>query len=86
MQNKSRHLNDLTNLATNAVGALKGLREEMKAIGRSQAEKTLADLDVVGRDEFEVLKMQMLQSLEEFAKLTKEVNLLKVALEKALSK
>jgi hypothetical protein len=43
MQSKSRPLDDLTNLATNAVGALKGVGDEMKAMGRSQAEKIVAD-------------------------------------------
>ena len=86
MQSKSRPLDDLTNLMTNAVGAVKGVGDEMKAMGRSQAEKVIADLDLVGRDEFEVLKTQLYQSQEEIAKLTKDVKSLKAALKKATAK
>ena len=86
MQSKSRPLDDLTNLMTNAVGAVKGVGDEMKAMGRSQAEKVIADLDLVGRDEFEVLKTQLFQSQEEIAKLSKDVKSLKAALKKAVGK
>ena len=86
MQSKSRPLDDLTNLMTNAVGAVKGVGDEMKAMGRSQAEKVIADLDLVGRDEFEVLKTQLFQSQEEIAKLSKDVKSLKAALKKAVAK
>jgi len=60
--------------------------DEMKAMGRSQAEKIVADLDLVSRDEFEVLKAQLFQSQEEIAKLAKEVKSLKTALKKATGK
>lgn len=86
MQSKSRPLDDLTNLMTNAVGAVKGVGDEMKAMGRSQAEKVIADLDLVGRDEFEVLKTQLYQSQEEIVKLSKDVKSLKAALKKATAK
>ena len=59
MQTKSRPLEDLTNLFTNAVGAVKGVGDEVKAMGRSQAERMVSDLDLVTRDEFEILKAQM---------------------------
>lgn len=86
MQSKSRPLDDITNLMTNAVGAMKGVGDEVKAMGRSQAEKIVADLDLVGRDEFEVLKTQLFQSQDEIAKLTKEVKSLKAALKKSTAK
>jgi BMFP domain-containing protein YqiC len=86
MQSKSRPLDDITNLMTNAVGAMKGVGDEVKAMGRSQAEKIVADLDLVGRDEFEVLKSQLFKSQEETAKLSKEVKSLKAALKKATAK
>ena len=86
MQSKSRPLDDITNLMTNAVGAMKGVGDEVKAMGRSQAEKIVADLDLVGRDEFEVLKAQLFKSQEETEKLSKEVKSLKAALKKATAK
>ena len=59
MQSKSRPLDDISNLLTNAVGAVKGVGDEVKAVGRAQAEKMIADMDLVSRDEFEVLKARL---------------------------
>ena len=82
MQSKSRPLDDLTNLMTNAVGAVKGVGDEVKAIGRSQAERIIADLDLVGRDEFEVLKEMLENSQAEIEALKKEVTKFKKAKKK----
>ena len=59
MQSKSRPLDDISNLLTNAVGAVKGVGDEVKAVGRDQAEKIIAEMDLVSRDEFEVLKARL---------------------------
>ena len=82
MQSKSRPLDDLTNLMTNAVGAVKGVGDEVKAIGRSQAERMIADLDLVGRDEFEVLKAMLEKSQTEIEALRQEVKALKAKVKK----
>lgn len=73
MQSRSKPLDDLTNLMTNAVGAVKGVGDEVKAMGRAQAEKLVADMDLVSRDEFEVLKALVLKTQEENAALKKKV-------------
>ena len=70
MQSKSNPINDFSNLVTNAVGAVKGLEDEVKALGRSKAESLVADLDLIGREEFEVLKTQLFQSDEKIKILT----------------
>ncbi len=79
MQSKSRPLDDLTNLMTNAMGAVKGVGDEVKAIGRSQAERIIADLDLVTRDEYEVLKSMFENSQAEVEALRKDINKLKKA-------
>ncbi len=71
MQSKSRPLDDLSNFFTNAAGALKGVGDEMKAMTRSQAEKFIADMDLVSRDEHEVLKARLDKALEEIEALKK---------------
>jgi len=86
MQSKSRPLDDLTNLMTNAVGAVKGVGDEVKAMGRSQAERIIADMDLVGRDEFEVLKAMLTKSQGEIETLKKDVKSLKAQLKKAKAK
>lgn len=78
MQTKSRPLEDLTNLVTNAVGAVKGVGDEVKAMGRSQADRIIADMDLITRDEFEVLKSMLFSLQEENVGLKKKV----LALEK----
>lgn len=73
MQTKSRPLDDLTNLMTNAVGAVKGVGDEVRAVGRAQAERLIADMDLVGRDEFEVMKARLDASEAEAAALKKKL-------------
>ena len=69
MQSKSRPLEDISNLLTNAAGALKGVGDEVKAMTRSQAEKFIADMDLVSRDEHEVLKARLDKALAEIESL-----------------
>ena len=69
MQSKSRPMDDISNLLTNAVGAVKGVGDEVKAVARAQAEKMIAEMDLVTRDEFEVLKAQLGALAEENASL-----------------
>jgi len=69
MQSKSRPMDDISNLLTNAVGAVKGVGDEVKAVARAQAEKMIAEMDLVTRDEFEVLKAQLGALAEENAAL-----------------
>lgn len=73
MQTKSKPLDDITNLVTNAVGAVKGVGDEVKAMGRAQAERLISDMDLVGREEFEILKEMLLASKADNAALTKKV-------------
>lgn len=80
MQSKSKPLDDLTNLMTNAVGAVKGVGDEVKAMGRAQAERLIADMDLVSRDEFEVLKAMLLEVKSENEVMKKKV----MALEKTV--
>ena len=83
MQSKSRPLDDLTNLMTNAMGAVKGVGDEVKAIGRSQAARIVADLDLVTRDEYEVLKSMLETSQAEVEALRKDINKLKKSAKKS---
>ena len=59
MTGKNKPLDDLSNLMTNAVGAIKGVGDEVKAMGRSQADKLIQEMDLVSREEFNVLKARL---------------------------
>ncbi len=56
MQTKNPFFDDLAQLMTNAVGAAQGVSEEMQAVMRAQAERFVAEMDLVRRDEFEALR------------------------------
>jgi len=75
MQSKAKPFDDLSNLMTNAMGAVKGVGDEVKAMGRARAESLIADMDLVGRDEFEAFK-KVIEAQRE------EIELLKAQLAK----
>ena len=56
MQVDNRFLDDLARVANGAVGALSGIREEVEAMVRQRAERLLADMELVTREEFEAVK------------------------------
>jgi BMFP domain-containing protein YqiC len=56
-QTTNRVLDDLARLMTDAAGVARGVRNEAETVMRTQAERILADLDVVHRDEFEAVKL-----------------------------
>ncbi len=88
MQSKAKPFDDLSNLMTNALGAVKGVSDEVKAMGRARAEGLIADMDLVGRDEFEVFKAVVEAQRAEIAALKKQVAALspKRAVKKAAAK
>ncbi len=65
MQSRSKPLEDISNLVANAVGAAKGVGDEIRAMTRGQAEKFVADMDLVTREEFDVLKSRLDAALAE---------------------
>ncbi|MBM3516686.1 MAG: accessory factor UbiK family protein [Alphaproteobacteria bacterium] len=56
MQTQNRLLDDLARLTTSALGTLKDARAEVEARVREQIERGLARMDLVTREEFEVVK------------------------------
>jgi BMFP domain-containing protein YqiC len=56
MQFDHRLLDDLARVAGGALGALAGVREEVEARLRQQFERILAGMDLVAREEFEVVR------------------------------
>ena len=71
---------------TNAFGAAKGVGDEVRAVARSNAERFIADMDLVGRDEFEALKILMANMAAENEALKERVAKLEKALKARKSK
>ncbi|MBG53248.1 MAG: accessory factor UbiK family protein [Alphaproteobacteria bacterium] len=80
-QYDNRILDDVAKLFTSAAGAAQGVRQEVESIVKSQAERLIADLDLVSREEFEVVEAMAARAREENEALEARI----VALEKALS-
>jgi hypothetical protein len=55
-QTTNRFFDELGKLMTDAAGAAQGAQREMETFMRAQAEKMLAGMDLVRRDEFEAVK------------------------------
>lgn len=56
MQSSNRILNDMAKVASGAVSAVTGLKDDAEGVLRRQVERLLADMDLVTRDEFEAVK------------------------------
>lgn len=63
MQTQSTVFDDLARLMTGAMGVAQGVSEEAKSFMRSQADRLVADMDLVSRDEHEALK-ERVEALE----------------------
>ncbi len=56
MQTDNRLLDDLARVISGAMGATAGLRNDMEARLREPLERMVQRLDLVGREEFEVMR------------------------------
>ena len=56
MQTQSSVFDDLARLMTGAMGMAQGMGDEAKNFMRAQADRFVAEMDLVGRDEFEAMK------------------------------
>jgi len=64
-QTSGRFFDELGKLLTDAAGAADGVRKEVEAVMRAQAERVLNELDVVQREEFEAVKAMAQKAREE---------------------
>lgn len=65
MQVDSKLLDDLARVASGAMGTLFGVRDEMEAQMRQRLERVLARMDVVSREEFEIVRAMAAKAREE---------------------
>jgi BMFP domain-containing protein YqiC len=56
MQSENRLFDDLSKVATGAIGAIAGMGREMEAMMRQRFEEFVGGLDLVRRDEFDAVK------------------------------
>jgi len=65
---------------TGAMGMAQGVGEEAKGFMRAQADRFVAEMDLVGRDEFEAIKQLASQARAEAEALRERVAALEAAL------
>ena len=56
MSNKTKILSELSKIAVEAMSTFSGLKKEIETIVRLRVEKAINKMNLVKRDEFEVLK------------------------------
>ena len=80
MQTQSSVFDDLARLMTGAMGMAQGAADEAKSFMRGQAERFVAEMDLVSRDEFEAMKQVAAEARAEAAALSERVAALEAAL------
>ncbi|NQV20778.1 MAG: accessory factor UbiK family protein [Rhodospirillales bacterium] len=56
MQTENRFLEDVAKLATSALGTVQGMAQEVEGLVRQQVDKIVGRMDLVPREEFEVVR------------------------------
>ena len=65
MQTQSKIFDDFARLLTNAAGAAQGVKAEIDTLVRQQAERLINELDLVTREEFDVVKEMAAKARQE---------------------
>ena len=71
MVNKSKILSDLSKIAVDAMSTFSGLKKEIETLVSLRVNKIINKMNLVKRDEFEVLKKMVQKVLIENAELKK---------------
>lgn len=84
MTAQNRLFEDMAKLASGALGAAAGIRGEMEALFRQQMERVLHEMDLVTRDEFEVVRLMAEKARAENEALSQRVAALETQLAQAV--
>lgn len=80
-QGPNRIFDEFAKLMTDAAGAAQGMKREAEMAFRSQAEKFLADMDLVAREDFDAVQEMASKAREENVALKKLVEALEKRVE-----
>ncbi len=72
MANKSKILSDLSKMAVDAMSTFSGIKKEVETIVSLKVNKIINKMNLVKRDEFEILKKLVQKLVIENQKLNKE--------------
>ncbi len=86
MQTRSPFFDDLADIMTSAAGAAAGAGEEVKSLFRAQADRFIADMDLVSREEFDALKAMVRKLQDDNQALRAQIEGLQASGQKAAKK
>jgi BMFP domain-containing protein YqiC len=69
MQTRNRLLDDLAKVANSAVGTVTGMKDEVEQMIRHRVENFIGGMNLVTREEFDVVQAMIVKSREEQEKL-----------------
>jgi BMFP domain-containing protein YqiC len=72
-QKSGRLFGDLSRLVSDASGVAKGVKREAETVLKGQAERLLAAMDVVTREEFEAVKQMAVLARDENERLERRI-------------
>lgn len=80
MQTQNKLFDDLSKVATGAMGTIAGLGREMEAMMRERFERLVAGMDLIKRDEFEAVQTMAANARAEADALAARVSALEAKL------
>jgi len=80
MQTQNRLLDDLARVASSAMGIATGMRSEAEARLREQFEKIISQMDLVSREEYEVVQAMAQKAREDQEAMAERVDKLEARL------
>ena len=79
MQTRNPLLNDFADLMTDAFGAAQAMGEEARAVFRARADRMVAEMDLITREEFDAVKAALDASQDEVEALKARIDALEAA-------
>jgi BMFP domain-containing protein YqiC len=73
MNQSSRIFDDLGKLMNEAAGVADGVRREVETVVKAQAQRFIADMDLVKREDFDALRELVAAQGEEIARLKRDL-------------
>lgn len=86
MQSDNPIIDDIAKLASGAAGTLHGMRQEIEATVKARIERLAGSMDMVPREEFEVVRDMAQKAREENELLAARVSTLEKALQAKTAK
>ena len=80
MQTRNRFFDDLAKVANSAVGTVAGMKDEIEQMVRHRVEKFIDGMNLVTREEFDVVQAMIAKSREEQEQLRIKINKLETRL------